>query len=239
MSVKKILIVTMMLILTFSFLLAREIKVSLAQMPVYAESRDKGVLVDFVKAMDEKSDHQFTIEVVPFARSMNYVKSEKVDFHMPLIKLPDSEKLQLDYDHSTATIFHVNFVLYTNKEKPLNKNKLGDYKIETDRAHTAYFDFPITPSSDLLASLKRLNSGRIDGVIFADNACDPIIKTEKFENIRRELYKRFDVKIILPKGNRGGDIDNILTDLIEKLKATGEFDKIMGVIDAPYNNWQP
>ena len=218
---------------------AKEYKASLANMPVYAESADKGVLVDFVKAISKVSGSPIKIEVVPFARSMENVISKQVDFHMPLIMVPNADEKKLNYDHSTETIFHVNFVLYSNKNKPLDLNKLSGLKLETDRAHTQYFPFPIEPSSSLESSLKRVDAGRIDGFIFADFASDPIVKAEKLTNIKRQLYKVFDVKIILPKGGKGGETDKFLTSAISALRKNGEFDKIMGPIDQKYNDWQP
>ena len=66
-------------------------KASLAQMPVYAESREKGVLVDFIKALEKASGDKIEYQVVPFPRSMNDVQEKNVDFHLPLIQMPGSE----------------------------------------------------------------------------------------------------------------------------------------------------
>jgi len=218
---------------------AADMKASLAQMPVYAESTDKGVLVDLVKAIAKTSGKNIEIQVVPFNRSMHDVMDGKADFHMPLIKAENVDETKLDYAHSTETIFHVNFVLYTNKNKPIDKSKLKDYRIETDLAHVAYFDFPVKGSTRLDSSLKKVDAGRIDGFIFADFASDPIVKKEGLKNIHRELYKVFDVKIILPKGEKGKATDVFLTETIEKMRADGSYDKIMSPIDQPYNDWQP
>ena len=84
-----------------------------------------------------------------------------------------------------------------------------------------------------------MDAGRLDGFIFADFACDPIIKAQNLKNIKRTLYNRFDVSIVLPKGEKGGPVDKFLIEAIEKLKARGEFDKIMGPIDTPFDPWQP
>lgn len=218
---------------------AKELTASLAQMPVYAESVDKGVLVDLVKAIAKESGVTIKHQVVPFARSMDDVINQKVNFHMPLIMPPNASELKLDYDYSTETIFHVNFVLFSNKNKPLDPAKLASYKLETDRAHTQYFPFPIEPSTNIESSLKKLDAGRIDGFIFADFASDPIIKQSGLKNIHRDLYKVFDVKIILPKGARGGEVDKFLSSTIQSLRKNGTYDKIMGPIDMKYDNWQP
>ncbi|MCK6434953.1 MAG: transporter substrate-binding domain-containing protein [Burkholderiaceae bacterium] len=214
-------------------------KVSLAQMPVYAESTDKGVLVDLVKALERASGDKLELQVVPFPRSMSDVQEKKVDFHMPLIQLPGSETGTPKFDYSNETIFHVNFTMYSSKSVDVTPATASKFKVETEQAHVEYFDFPIVASNSIDGSLKKVNAGRIDAFIFADNACDPIIKAGGLSNVKRQLYKRFDVKVVLPKGGRGGAADKWLTVNIGKLRASGEFDKIMGKIDAPYQAWQP
>jgi ABC-type amino acid transport substrate-binding protein len=218
---------------------ARTWKASIAQMPVYAESHDKGVLVDFIKALEKASGDKIEYEVVPFARSMSYVEEKKVDFHLPLIQIPGSETGTDKFDYSTETIFHVNFTMYSGKKVDINPQNVKKFKVETDAAHIKYFNFPIVQSFSLENSLKKVDTGRIDAFIFADNASDPIIKKGKLTNIKRQLFKRFDVKIVLPKGARGGPIDKFLSNAIGKIKKTGEFNKIMGPIDKPFDNWQP
>ncbi len=218
---------------------AADYSASLAQMPVYAESLEKGVLVDFTKAIAAESGKKVDISLHPFARSMNNVTSGKADFHMPLIAVPDIDMSTLDYDYSTETIFHVNFVMYTKKGSGITKEKLSTSKVETDIAHVAYFDFKITGSPNIEQSLKKVNAGRIDAFIFADFASDPLVKKNKLTNVKRELFKVYDVKIILPKGGRGGSTDLFLSDTIKKMKDSGSFNKIMSAIDTPYDNWQP
>jgi ABC-type amino acid transport substrate-binding protein len=218
---------------------AADFNASLAKMPVYAEGPDRGVLVDFTKALAEESGKAIDFKVVPFARSMSNVTSGKAHFHMPLIAIPDIDMSTLDYDYSTETIFHVNFIMYTKKGRGMTKEKLASAKVETDLAHVAYFDFDIKGSSNIEQSLKKVNAGRLDAFIFADFASDPLVKKNKLTNIRRDLYKVYDVKIILPKGGRGGPTDEFLTQTIKKMREKGTFEPIMGKIDTPYDDWQP
>jgi len=145
---------------------ASDMKASLAKMPVYAVTADKGVLVDLTKAMAKTSGKAIEIQVVPFNKSMHDLMDGKADFHMPLIKPENVDEAKLNYANSKETIFHVNFVLYTNKNKPIDKSKLKDYRIETDLAHVGYFDFPVKGSTRIDSSLKKVNAGRIDGFIF-------------------------------------------------------------------------
>lgn len=214
-------------------------KASLAQMPVYAESKDKGILVDFVKALEKVSGDKIEYQVVPFSRSMNDVQEKNVDFHLPLIQLPGSETGTGKFDYSTDTIFHVNFTLYSGKSANMSPESASKHKVETEAAHTNYFTFPIAPSTNIEGSLKKVDAGRLDGFIFADMASDPIVRQNKLANLKRQLYKRFDVKIVLPKGARGGPTDKFLSENIAKLVKSGEMAKIMGPIDAPFDGWQP
>ncbi len=218
---------------------AKDLKASLAQMPLYAESTDKGVLVDLTKAMAEASGTNIEIQVVPFKRSMENVINRNVDFHMPLIKNPNISDDKLDYDNSTETIFHVNFVLYSKKDKDIDLNNLKDYKLETDLAHIPYFDFPIKTFSSPDSALQKIAKGRIDGLIFADGAIDPVLKQLDLKDIKRQLYKVFDVKVILPKGEQGKDVDQFLSSTIKKLRDSGKYEEIMKAVDYEYDNWQP
>lgn len=111
---------------------------------------------------------------MPFARSMNDVQERKVDFHLPLIQMAGSETGTDKFDYSTETVFHVTFALYSNKKLDINPENVSKDKVETD-------DFT-----------------------FLDNASDPIIKQTKMIGMKRQLFKPLDVKIILPKGGRGG-----------------------------------
>ena len=71
---------------------AAEYKASLANMPVYAESPEKGVLVDLAKAMAKVSGVPISIVVEPFARSIhNVTQAKTADFHMPLIVPPGGD----------------------------------------------------------------------------------------------------------------------------------------------------
>ncbi len=240
MRLAAVLVLTITSMMFFAFPAgAADIKGSIAKLPGLSENKDKGLLVDLVKAMANTSGKDIEIQVVPFNKSMHDLVAGNADFHLPLIKADNIDEADLDYSHSKETLFHVNFVLYTNKNKPVDKNNLKDYRIETDLAHVKYFDFPIKGSTRLDSSLKKVNAGRIDGFIFADVNADPIVQKEGMKNIKRELYKVFDVKIILPKGEKGKETDVFLTETIEKMRADGSFDKIMKPLEKPYDDWQP
>ena len=58
--------------LLVSSIYAKDYTISVGQLPLYSESKDKGILIDVLKAMDEEyKDGKFIIEVYPFGRSIN------------------------------------------------------------------------------------------------------------------------------------------------------------------------
>lgn len=218
---------------------AQTLRASLAQMPVHAVSKTEGVQVDLINAMSAVSEYKIEIDVFPFARSIGNVINGSADFHIPLIENDIIPVENLPYAYSTKTIFNVNFVLYTRKNSLVNKENLSNYIVETDRAHIDYFPFKTKPSHSIELSLKRLNLGMIDAYLFADSSTDPLLKKLGYKNIERSLYKVFNVKIIIPKGEKGKLIDAILNDTISILEENGQLQQIEGVVDLPYDNWQP
>jgi polar amino acid transport system substrate-binding protein len=113
------------------------------------------------------------------------------------------------------------------------------YAIETDRAITALFPFPLTGSAAVDQGLKKLNAGRIDGYIFAQEETDFVLSALKLKEVRREKYQRFEVKLVISKDASGQEVDRLLTDAIRKLKASGRHQVLVEQVHVPYQEWQP
>jgi len=220
---------------------ARDLKASLPILPPLVETKDKGILVDLVKAMaEEYKGGKITWDVYPFARSLDNVEKGRADFHMPLLVNPNISPDKLPFQFSSDIIFKVQFVLYTNKNNSkINPSNLSSFNVETDQGHVEFFDFKVSGSPSIESSLKKVDMGRIDGWIFAMPESDGLLKKAGFKNIKRWKYKSFDVRIVLPKGKEGKETDKILTDLIKKLKTSGKYQKIMGpILDQKFDDWQ-
>ncbi len=148
-----------------------------------------------------------TVEITtaPFPRSMSSVANGSADLHIPIIRPPHGE--DPSWSPTTATMYRIPWVLYTNKDKPVDLHNLGKLKIETDIMHVTYFDFPAVGSAGVGSSLQKVAAGRIDGFIYAANVADAILQELGLKNIHRDLIKVFDVSGVLPKGGRGGPTD--------------------------------
>lgn len=220
--------------------LSDTLKGSLGRLPVLAESKEKGILVDYLKAMQKVyPEGSLKFEVTPLERSIKDVVSGDSDFHAPLLMDPAKSEKEIGLTYSDATIFDVIFVLYTNKNKNVDKDHLENLNIETDVGASRFFDPKFKASTCIDCSLKKVDMGRIDGYIFAGLECDQLIANLKLKNVKSAAYRSFKVKFALPAGERGKKVNGILTQIVDKTKANGDFEKILGPINNYYKNWKP
>lgn len=176
------------------------------------------------------------------------METKQADIESSYVQIPDQGKWAgLKYDYSSAVLAKIVFVLYANKAKPISVDdlKAGNakgYRIETDSAHVDHFSFAIAPSSSIDASLKKLDSGEIDGFVFSQGSTDVALKRLGLKNVSRQYYDTFSGVFLLQKGGRGGPIDAMITDGLAKIKANGKYQEIMGPYTAgasKYIEWQP
>ncbi len=217
--------------------LPKVITASLAHIPNVTDLDKKGPLCDYIRELEKISDTKINFKVQPFSRSIQNVIKGKVDFHLPLIE--PTAKEGLPYSFSTTSLSQVNFILYTNKNNILDVENLEGKTLETDPSHVYLFPLKIEPSPCVLCSLKKLNAGRIDGFIYSDIPIDDIIRKEKLKNISRALYKRFNVKFVIPKNSNGSPVDQFLTKYVKLLYENGTMDRYPSLTPKEYDNWQP
>lgn len=234
----KYLVLFLMVILNSSAFGA--LKGHLAQLPVLAENKDKGILVELVKALARASEtERIDYVVLPFNQSLNETLRGQADFHMPLLKDPTVSTVGQSFNYSKENLWQVKFALYTNKsDYAMNPSRIAGKTIETEATHVQFF--PGTkPSTDVVQSLKRVDAGDLDGFIFAALECDDVIKKLGLNHIVSHHFKTFDVKFIVPKGKRGDETGRKLDQLLGKIKSDGSFDKIMAPIVSFYSTWKP
>lgn len=229
------------LVLISPTLFGKDYNVSVARLPLYSESPDKGILIDVIKALDaEYKEGRFIIETYPFKRSIHNVATGKADFHFPTIGSlvwgleTDRFETQLHAEglqRSTASLVKTHFALYSNSDKPpLDIDHLSRYRIETDAGHTLFFHEDIQGTTCLKCSVEKLSKGRIDGLIFAAREVDVFAEQLGITNLRRQQYQTFGSKFILPLGEKGAEIDQLLTRLIRRMVEKGTLQQVA----APY-----
>jgi polar amino acid transport system substrate-binding protein len=187
-------------------------------------------------------------EIMPFARCVYLLENKQADILYPIIAIPDKTKWKnVKYDYSVTETHKIVFVLYSNKNKPvtvveLKKGNARKVTIETDSAHTDYFNFALSPSNSIDGSLQKLENGQIDGYIFSQASTDAALKRLGLKNIQREYFDTYVGVFGIAKGTRGGAIDKLLARGLAKIKASGKYQELLGDIikaGSKYIDWQP
>lgn len=191
--------------------------ISIAELPVLAENKDEGILVDFVKALQDGGGNAFNHSVVPFARSLRMVSTGESDAHLPFLDPENGNPPAPGLAYSDVTIFQVDFALYYNKAKPIALPISDDaLKLETEASHVPLFPFQLEGSTCLPCSLKKLDAGRIDGFVFAKRESDKIIEQNGLANIEQVEYRSFPAKFVIREGDQA--TNTALVDAVEKFK---------------------
>jgi polar amino acid transport system substrate-binding protein len=211
---------------------AKDYRLSVAQLPLYSETPAHGLLIDVLEALDDHYQQgRFLIEVYPFQRSIDNVIHGRADFHFPTIGPTIWGREEDGYERaiaragirrSSCSLTKTHFALFTNAERPrLDVDALDDQVIETERGHTMFFEQDVRGTTCLPCSVKKLGAGRIDGLIFAAREIDFFIAEAGITNIRRQPFKVFGSKFILPLGPKGDAIDRLLCRLIAEMVRDG------------------
>jgi polar amino acid transport system substrate-binding protein len=226
----------------------RDLEASLAILPGLADTPDQGTFVELVKAMDDVYPGKIRISVYPYARSFNNVISGIADFHIPALRNPSIPDANLGYRYVAEKMGSVHMVLYSRADKILTRQDIMKaleaggpfpYMIEVSAGAEANCAFPARPTNNFEQSLLKLDSKRIDAIWNAQEETDLILKRLKRKNIHRSYWGTFDDVIVVHKGPRGDEVDQILSELLRKLKASGRLESIHRKAHLPYIDWQP
>lgn len=240
-------VIFFIMIFDSGFANARDLKAGMVYLPKILETPDKGGYVDIVKAIDEVYEGNIRRKVYPVKRAMANLISGKTDFHMPMIKNKIVPVDSLPYAYTTEKSGDVCFVIYSHKDNPITRKSIEAAKgkktfpleIETIGVILNHFDFPIKLSSGVDSSLKQVNSKRIDAYIMGQDECDILVKQLKLKNIHREIYDYFEDAYAIPKGDKGKEIDKIISGCLKKLRSTGKLQNLYRKVHLPFQEWQP
>ena len=201
-----------------------------------------------IEAIVDAGGRTAAVQILPFARAVYMMETKQADILSTFVQIPDQKKwAALKYDYSSSELLKIVFVLFTNKSKPISVADLKSgnakgYKIETDAAHIDHFSFAVAPSTSIDASLKKVDSGDIDGFIFSQGSTDAALKRLGLKNIARQYFDTYSGVFLLQKGGRGGPLDALIAAGLAKIKANGKYQEILGAYAAgasKYIEWQP
>jgi len=238
---RKLVILLVVLVAVASAGYAADYSAAVMQLP------ESDAYVALFNAIGAATGHTFAVEVVPPARAAMMIETKKVDVIFPATKSTDPQKnAARPMDLSAAKVFSMVFVLYANKGKPASVEQLrsgnpGNLQVETTASLASLFEFKPVVTTSVETSLKKVDAGRVDGLVYAQEAGDPQLKNLGLHNIVRSMYSLNEVTFGIQKGQAAGALDKVLVDGISKLKADGRLDQIISFAlkNGTYNDWQP
>lgn len=222
----------------------RQIRISLAQLPVVAETMEKGAFVDLAKALASKHpEFDFKYGIYPFVRSLENVATKKADLHLPFINSENGSKMlaSMGLEYAFEPTNRVVFALYYKRGNTKLEGwaKAGfplaqqdNFKIETDAGHVVFFDdHKLTANTCMLCMLRKVEQGKVDGMVFAAKEIDGLIEKNKIVGIDSVMFKNFTSSPVFRNTPEGKVLNRDFSVLIRQMKQSGEIAKVM----APYN----
>ena len=212
----------------------------LGELPGLINLDKTGAFVEFIRYLDAQDPAtEIEIEVYPIHRAINGVVRGEADFGLPAVR-PPGEVAGLPFSFSEVSFGHVTHILYTNKAFPLSVETLLSnpslYRVE---AVPYYMPFKVLRSHSIKQSLQRLASGRIDAFIWAQEEADMTLKALGLNGIERAHFADLPDVFFIPKGKAGEEIDTYLTQLITRLRESGDLAREYRKVHRPYVDWQP
>ncbi len=213
-------------------------------LPSLVDSSTEGSFIELVKAIDESyTQGNISISAYPSARAYANVAEGSADFAFPTMRLEPKLEEKLPYRFTTEAVGKVCFVIYSNTNKPLTRDELlaaakrgQPYAVE---AHALDWGFPTRQFIDFESSFKKISAGRIDGLLWAQEESDLVLKRLGLKNIHREHFLDYDDVFIVPRTPRGDFVDKVISDAIRTMRANGTLDKVYSKVHKPYQDWQP
>jgi polar amino acid transport system substrate-binding protein len=202
--------------------------------------------LDLLNAIAGEMGMRLDIQIVPSARADYLIATSRVDMDIPVLDVDEYERPARQYDSGSVVLYRSAFVLFSSKGQTIDiaNLKAGNskrYEIESDISVANRLGFSASPSTNVEGSLKKVNDGKIDGYIFSQTSTDPVAGKLSLPKVKRQLYRYFSLYYALKKGERGGVLDGLVAEGIDRLKREGRYEAIIGklIAEAQYDNWQP
>ena len=137
----------------------------------------------------------------------------------------------------------MSFVLYSHRARPVARQDVEAFarggrplRIEGPPID---WGFPVQPFTTFDSALRKVDAGRIDAFLWAQEEADQVLRALRLDSIQRALYGAFADVFLLPAGPRGDFVDGVLTAAIERLRARGRLEALYRQIHGPWDPWQP
>ena len=214
-------------------------------LPKVLENSEAGPFADLLKVVGRYyRAGRISFSIEPVKRVYLDTSDKSVDFRFPIMKIRDGADRGTPFQFSREMLGKVSFVIYSNKEKPFGKADLQrmatlpKYEIAI-HAPPANWDFPASRVVNLELSLKQLNLGRIDAVVWAQEDADYLVRKDRLDNIHREHLDDYPDVLFFSCNKRGDFANQAMSAAIRAARDSGELQKAYARVHQPYQDWQP
>jgi len=212
-------------------------------LPSLLERDDQGPFVELIKVINKfYPEGKISITIEPVKRIYSDINNRRADFGMPTMKLSDAQESTLPTQFSHESLGKVTFVLYSNKKRPISKLDMSDPRAVNTlniEAPPVDWGFPVQTVVDLELSMKKLNAGRIDAVLWAQEEADYEIKKLHLNNIQRAYFNDYPDMFFMPCSKRGDFVNQAISKAIRAAALSGELQKAHDKVHHSYVDWQP
>lgn len=99
--------------------------------------------------------------------------------------------------------------------------------------------FPGHPFHTLESALEKVDAGRIDALLWAQEEADNVLREQGLKNIQRIHFGDCDHVFTLNRDARGDFADRVLCEVVARLRNSGRLEKLYQHIHRPFVAWQP
>lgn len=211
-------------------------------LPGLVDHAGNGPFVDLLRAVDEFcTEGRLRIRVAPVARVYAEVSRGVADLGLPTLRLHRTGDVR-PYRLSRASFGQVNFVLYSRRDRPLTRADL-ESSSEPTQLHIEAPDFdwgfPVQRVLSIASALHKLDLGRIDGLLWAQEEGDLELRRLGLRRIHRKSFGDYEDVMLMPHTPRGEFVDRVVSAAVDKLRASGRLQALYQRVHRPHQAWQP
>lgn len=219
-------------------------------LPGLVDSAKQGGFIELIRAMDAVySEGRIQIEVFPVGRVYQNIKSGLCDFAFPTLRMSDALLAKVGHTVSMRSFGQVAFVLYSQRAKALTREKLeraaqrsaregSPFPYHVIAAPVMEVPYPTSSFTNFESALQMVNAGHADAFLWAQEEVDLVLQRLDLPHVQRSLYGMYEDVFLLPLGERGRQVDQILSRCLDHLEAEGQLPQLYSAIHRPYKDWQ-
>lgn len=223
---------------------APDLRADAVLLPGLINGSSDGPFIDLVRAIEAVyARGRIEIDVVPDSRLCDGVSRGSSDFGFPAINASPVADPGRPYRYSSVPFGWVSFVIYSHRERPVRRADLlalgrGENRLRVEST-VIDWGFPVLPFTSFESAFRKVEAGRIDALLWAQEEADHVLRGLGLVAIHRALYARFQDVFLLPRGARGEFVDRVLGDALRTLQAQGRLEPLYERIHRPFDPWQP